>query len=73
MEKNNSLMWVVIAAVALLLLISFGFRGAGYGMMGMMYGSYGYGMLFFGWIFGILSLVAVVLFIVWIVKQLEKK
>lgn len=74
MKKNNSLIWVVIAVATLLLLVSFGFRGAGgYGMMSMMYGSYGSGMMFFGWIFGALTLVALVLFIIWLVKQIQKR
>lgn len=73
MRKDNSLIWVVIAAAAFLLLFSFGFRGAGYGMMSMMYGNYGFGMMFFGWIFGALTLIALVLFIVWLVKQIQKR
>jgi len=70
MKRDNSLIWVVIAFVVLLILVSFGFRGAGYGMMSMMYGSYGSGMMFFGWIFGALSLIALVLFIIWLAKRI---
>ena len=73
MKKENYSLWVIIAAIALLILINFGFSGAGYGMMGMMYGIYGFGMMFFGWLLGALILVALVLFIVWLVKQIEKK
>ena len=73
MKKDNSMMWIVIAVAALLLVGSFGFGGMGYGMMGMMYGNYGFGMMFLGWIFGILVLVALGLFIAWLVKQLQKK
>ena len=40
---------------------------------GMMSGSYGFGMMFFGWIFSLLILVVLVLFIVWLVKQIQGK
>ena len=43
------------------------------GMMGGMSGVYGYGGMFFGWIFGLLVLVALVLLIMWLVKQIQKK
>lgn len=72
-KDNNKILWVVLAVAAFLLLFGFGFQGAGYGMMGMMYGSYGSGMMFFGWIFGTLIITALVLFIVWLVKQIQKK
>lgn len=71
MKQDNSLIWVVIAVAAFLLIGSFGFGWAGYGMMPMMYGSYGSGMMFFGWIFGVLILVALILFIMWLIKQLQ--
>jgi uncharacterized membrane protein len=74
MEKdNNTFIWIVIAVAVLLLVGSFGFSGGGYGMMNMMYGGYGTGMMFFGWIIGIAFLVALGLFIAWLVKQLQKK
>jgi len=38
---------------------------------GMMSGNWGYGGMFFGWVFGLLILVALVLLIVWLVKQIE--
>lgn len=38
----------------------------------MVGGFYGGGMYFFGWIFMILILVALVLFIVWLIKQIQK-
>jgi len=73
--KNETLIWIIIA-VALLVFV-FGGVGLSYGgyggMMGMMYGSYGSGMMLFGWIYGLLILVALVLFIVWLVKQVQKK
>ena len=39
----------------------------------MMGGVYGYGGMFFGWVFGILVLVALVLLIFWLIKQIQKK
>lgn len=40
---------------------------------GMMYGSYGSGWLIFTWILGILMLVALILLIFWLFKQINKK
>jgi uncharacterized membrane protein len=39
---------------------------------GMMNGSYGYWAMAFGWIFGLLSLVVLVLLIIWLMKQIQK-
>ena len=55
-------------------MMNFGGNSYGFGgMMNMMYGTYGSGMMFFGWFYGLLILVALVLFIVWLVKQLQNK
>ena len=43
------------------------------GMMGMMYGSYGWGMMFFGWAFILLVSVALVLLIIWLLKQINRE
>jgi uncharacterized membrane protein len=44
------------------------FKGCwGSGMMG----GWGYGGMIFGWLFGVLTLVALVLLIVWLIKQIE--
>lgn len=72
MTKNEELVTVLIILVAILFL----FGGAGMmGYGGMMGGlSYGFsGMLLFGWLFMVLLLVALVLFILWLAKQLGKK
>ena len=72
--KNDAIVWVIILIAVLIFLfggIGMGFGGYG-GMMGMMYGTYGSGMMFLGWIYGILILVALVLFIVWLTKQIQK-
>lgn len=76
MKNKNLLMWIFGIAVLLLLFGGYGMMGYGRigygfgGMMGMMYGIYGSGMMFFGWIYGILVLVALVLFIIWLFKQI---
>lgn len=45
-----------------------------HGMMGGFYGGMigGFGMGFFGWIFMILIIVALILFIVWLIKQIQE-
>ncbi len=40
--------------------------------MGAFYGSYGSGMMLFSWIFGLLTLVALILLIIWLIKQITK-
>lgn len=79
MKNNETLFWVLLGVIVLLVLLGgygmmgYGSSAYGYdGMIGMMYGSYGTGMMFFGWLYGILVLVALVLFIVWLVKQIQK-
>ncbi len=74
MKDRDVLIWSIVAVVILLFFSGFGVMGwGGYGgMMGMMYGTYGSGMMAFGWIYGILILAALVLFIAWLVKQLQK-
>ena len=74
MKNNEALMWILVAIAVIVVFSGFGtmrFGGSYGGMMNMMYGSYGGGMMFFGWLYGILILVALVLFIIWIVKQLQ--
>jgi len=60
----------------LFLLVFAGFVSADAGdyyMGGMMTGMYGYGGMFFGWLFGILVLITLVLLIAWLIKQIQKK
>lgn len=67
---------ILMAVLAILLVLPLTLADAGdygYGMMGMMYGSYGLGMMIFSWLFGILVAVALILFIVWLIKQIQKK
>lgn len=43
------------------------------GMGSMMYGNFGFGPMIFGWVFGLLVLIALVLLIAWLMKQIQKK
>ena len=59
-----------------LFVFSLGFVSAdtdGCGMSGMMFGDYGFGGMFFGWIVGLLVIVALVLLVVWLAKQIWRK
>ena len=73
-DNNNLLIGIIIAVAVFLLLGMFGFggmMGGGYGMMGNC--GYGFGgMWIFGFLFMTLILVALVLFILWLVKQLQE-
>lgn len=72
-DNDNLLIGIIIAVAVFLLLGMFGFGGmmggGGYGMMG----GFGFGsMWIFGFLFMTLILVALVLFILWLVKQLQE-
>lgn len=73
MKKINLILPILLSLIGLV--SANGVEGTGYcGMMGgMMTGIYGYGGMAFGWLFGILVLVALVLLIVWLIKQIQKK
>jgi len=71
-ENNNLLVGIVVVLAVFLFLGMFGFGGmmGSYGMMG----DWGYGlrvMWIFGFLFMTLVLVALVLFILWMIKQLQ--
>jgi len=76
MKNNNQWVWIIVAICAVLLISLFGFAGmGGYGMMSSSYGmmgNWGYGMNFFGWLFMLLVVIALVLFIVWLIKQIQE-
>ena len=44
----------------------------GCGMMNGFIGGYGTGMMLIFWLFGLLGIVALVLLIIWLTKQLQK-
>ena len=72
MKKDNTLVIGIIIAIAVFLLLGmFGFggmMGSGYGMMG----GFGFGsMWIFGFLFMTLILVALVLFITWLIKEIQ--
>jgi len=72
MEQDNTLAIVLI--VILILFLFFGFGMMGFNGSGGMMGNLGYdffGMWIFGWLFMALISIALVLFIVWLVKQLQ--
>ena len=75
MKNNQTLMWIIIAVVALLFL-SFALGWGGYGGYGGMMGynnmmNWG-GTWIFGWLFMTLVVIALVLFVAWLVKQIQK-
>ncbi len=41
----------------------------GYGMMS---GSYGYGWMLFSWLIGLLTAIGLVVFIMWMIKNIQK-
>ncbi len=76
--KQTKLLFMSLAVVLAMTgfaLADVGDAGCGFGGMGsMMSGAYGFGgMWLFGWVFSILVLVALVLLIAWLIKQLQKK
>ncbi len=70
-DNNNILVGIIIAVAAFLFLGMFGFggmMGGGYNMMG----SFGFGsMWIFGFLFMALISIALILFILWLIKQLQ--
>ena len=73
-DNNNLIIGIIIAVVVFLFLGMFGFGGMIGGSYGMM-GNWGFGfggMWIFGFLFMTLILVALVLFILWLVKQLQE-
>ncbi|MDP2926405.1 MAG: hypothetical protein Q8N99_08560 [Nanoarchaeota archaeon] len=72
-EDNNLLNGIIITMAVFLLLGMFGFGGMmGGGGFGGMMGGFGFGsMWIFGFLFMTLILVALVLFIFWLIKQLQ--
>jgi len=72
-NKENNIAPSVVIALVILLAIS-GFSMMGFGGIGGMMGNWNYGfggMWIFGFLFMTLILVALVLFILWLSKQLQ--
>ena len=73
-DNNNLLIGIIISVAVFLLLGMFGFGGMMGGNYGMM-GNWGYGfggMWIFGFLFMALILVALILFILWLIKQSQE-
>jgi uncharacterized membrane protein len=74
--KSEHVVVIVVVVLALVFLFSgFGMMGFSGNYGGMMSGfnNFGFGFMWlFGWLFMALLLVALVLFIIWIVKQLQE-
>ncbi len=77
MKTENLVLMIVLIILALFVfsnLFGYGTRGYNYGMMGMMnnfFGGFGF-MWLYGSLFMILIFVALVLFVVWLVRQLQQ-
>ena len=69
--KTSNVILTGVIVVIVLFLISL-FSGRGYGMMGMMGFGYNPFMALFGWVFMLLIIIALVLFIIWLINQLQQ-
>jgi uncharacterized membrane protein len=75
-NNNNLLIGIVIALAVILFAGMFGFGGMMSGRYYGMMGNFGYGFggtWIFGFLFMIILLVALVLFIIWLIKQIQRK
>ena len=64
-ETDNKTNWIIGIIALIVILFVIGLSGNGYGMMGS-------GMWIFGWLFMSLIFIALILFIVWLIKQIQK-
>ena len=71
MRKVMSLL--ILVALSLVIPIVSADIGEGCGMYGMMSGTYGLGFGIFGWLMSLLIVVLLVLLIMWLIKQIQKK
>jgi heme/copper-type cytochrome/quinol oxidase subunit 3 len=73
MRKIKLMFGMLFSVVLALSFVSADVGEYDHGMGAMMYGSYGYGGMFFSWVTGLLFIAVLVLLIVWLIKQIEKK
>ncbi len=67
--KNNETALIIL----IILIVIFLFSGVGMmGFGGMMNWGTGFNFMWFGWIFMTLIIIALVLFIFWLIKQIQK-
>ena len=70
--KTEKIVLYIVLGVIALTIINGLLTPRGYGMMGMMGSGFGVGsMMLFGWLFGLLLLVALILVIIWFWQQIE--
>jgi hypothetical protein len=76
MKKINLIIPIVISMINTVLAHA-GEDDYGHHMMGgmynMMYGGYGFGWMFLGWLIMILIIILLILLIIWLIKQIQKK
>lgn len=76
--KNTRTIWIVAGIIIFFFLFAMPWSGRWGGMMGMMYpryNNYDFGGMMgfsFGWIFMLLAIVTLVLFIAWLIQQLQQ-
>ena len=75
---KKAILYSVLAVLGLisLSLVSAQMNAGNFGscnMGTMMYGGYGSGIMLFSWLFSLLVLVALILLIIWLLKQIQKK
>ncbi|MBT6689825.1 hypothetical protein HN903_00690 [archaeon] len=73
MDKVKLMFGIFVSIMLALTFVSADSGDYDHGMGGMMSGSYGFGGMVFGWITGILFVAVLVLLIVWLTKQIQKK
>lgn len=74
MENKNLILWGVGLVLAFILfsqILVYGLNGSRGGMMNMMYGYGGFFPMITLWSFFVLVIIALVLFIAWLIKQLS--
>ena len=72
MKTEETVAIVLIVVLAMFLFGGFGWGMMGYGNYGMMSGLFsGFGFSLFAWLYHAVILIALILLIIWLVKQLQ--
>jgi uncharacterized membrane protein len=75
MNKISSLLFIGLALLSIGIVMAHEGNDdyVHHGMMSSFYGGHGYGFMWiFGWIFMLLVFIALILFIVWLIKQIQE-